>query len=135
MKKCLKTCIICPYIREGKVIEGSNFKWNLNNPLNCHTYNIVYMIECNVTKCKQRYIGESERSLKDRISEHIGYARTKNADKTTGKHFNLPGHTVANLTATILEKVHSDDIFYRKERETFFIRKFNTYYRGLNLRP
>ena len=77
------------------------------------------MIECNVTKCKQRYIGESERSLKDRISEHIGYARTKNADKTTGRHFNLPGHTVANLTETILEKVHSDDIFYRKERETF----------------
>ena len=42
MKKCLKTCRISPYIREGKVIEGNNFKWNLNSPLNCHTYNIVY---------------------------------------------------------------------------------------------
>ena len=89
MKKCLKTCIISPYIREVKVIEGNNFKWNLNSPLNCHTYNIVYMSECKVPKCKQRYIGERERSIKDRISEHIGYARTKNIDKTTGKQFNL----------------------------------------------
>ena len=44
---------------EGKVIEDNNIKLNPNNPLNCHTYNIVYMIEYNVPKCKQRYIGES----------------------------------------------------------------------------
>ena len=93
------------------------------------------MIECNLPRCKQRYIGESERSLRDRISEHIGYVKTMKLDKTTGAHFNLPGHSLANLTATILEKVRSNDIYYRKERETFQIRKFNTFYSGLNLRP
>ena len=35
------------------------------------------MIECNLETCKEKYIGESERTLKDRISEHIGYIRTK----------------------------------------------------------
>ena len=135
MRKCVKSCVICPYVKEGKFIKGNNFKWNLNTPMNCNTENIVYMIECNLPNCKQRYIGESERSLKDRISEHIGYVRTQKLEKTTGEHFNKPGHTSANLRATILEKIHSDDIFYRKEREKYHIRKFNTYYRGLNLRP
>ena len=36
-----------------------------------------------------------------------------------------------HMTTTIIEKV----IFYRKERETYHIRQFNTYYTGLNLRP
>ena len=93
------------------------------------------MIECNLTKCNHKYVGESERSLKDRISEHIGYIKTKNMDKTTGMHFNKPGHSLANMTATVLEKVKSNDIYYRKERETYIIRKFNTFYSGLNLRP
>ena len=63
------------------------------------------MIECNIENCKKRYIGESERTLKDRISEHIGYVRTNKHGTTTGNHFNEAGHSVANLTATVLEKV------------------------------
>ena len=51
------------------------------------------MIECNIPNGKQRYIGESERSLKDRISDHVGYVRTRKIDKSTGQHFNKPGHT------------------------------------------
>ena len=93
------------------------------------------MIECNLDICKKRYVGQSERHLKDRISEHMGYIRNTNITKTTGFHFNLPGHTLANMTVTVLEKVKSEDELYRKERESYFIRKFNTYYRGLNLRP
>ena len=135
MKKCQKGCVICPYVKEGKVIKEHNFTWHLNSPLNCHTKNKTYMIECNLPRCKQRYIGKSERSLRDRISEHIGYVRSKKLDKSTGAHFNLPGHSLANLTATILEKVRSNDIYYRKEREAYQIRKFNTFYSRLNLRP
>ena len=93
------------------------------------------MIECNIENCKKRYIGESERMLKDRISEHVGYIRTKKTNIATGEHFNMPGHSLGNMTVTILEKVESEDIFYRQERETYLIRKFNTFYRGLNLRP
>ena len=50
------------------------------------------------------------------------------------KHFNMPGHSLGNRTVTILENVESEDVFYRKESETYLIRKFNTFYRGLNLR-
>ena len=60
------------------------------------------MIECDISKCKQRYIGESDRKLRDRIGEHIGYVKSKKLDKATGKHFNMPGHSVANKKVTIL---------------------------------
>ena len=93
------------------------------------------MIQCNIPKYNKKYTGESERTLKDRISDHTGYIRTRKLDKATGSHFFQPGHSLANMTTTIIEKVNSEDIFYRKERETYHIRKFYTNYRGLNLRP
>ena len=49
------------------------------------------MIECTKERCKEKYVGETERTIRDRISEHIGYIRTKNASQATGHHFNLPG--------------------------------------------
>ena len=93
------------------------------------------MIECNIDTCKARYIGESERNFSTRILEHIGYIRNKDLSKSTGYHFNLPGHSVANMKAIILEKVKKRDENYRKEREHFMIRKFNTYLNGLNKEP
>ena len=93
------------------------------------------MIECDIPNCKKRYIGGAKRILKDRLSEHIGYIRTRKLENSTGKHFNQPGYSVANMTALVLEQVKYEDIFYRKERETYHNRKVNTYYRGLNLRP
>ena len=93
------------------------------------------MIQCNLEKCKQKYLGESERTLHERMSEHVGYVRTKKISLATGEHCNKPGHSLGNMTVTILEKVKSQDPFYRKERETYYIRKFSTFYRGLHLRP
>jgi hypothetical protein len=98
MKKCKKSCVICPFIKEGKVIKSHNFEWHLNRELDCRTRNIVYMIQCNIPQCSKKYIGESERTLKDRISEHIGYIRTGKLDKATGIHFNQKGHSLANMT-------------------------------------
>ena len=99
------------------------------------------MISCEKDSChqklnsKQRYIGETERSLKDRICEHLGYIRNKNKSQATGYHFNLPGHSQDDFKVTILEKVMKTDPLYRKERESFLIRKVNSYYQGLNRMP
>ena len=81
-----------------------------------------------------QYIGESERSLQHRFSEHKGYATNKHLTKATGAHFNLPGHSVSDMKVTILEKVHSMDPLVRKEREELFIRKFNSKYKRMNNR-
>ena len=81
--------------------------------------------------CNLKYIGESERSIKDIISEHI----TKNKSQATGEHFNLPGHSLHDMEAIGLEIVYKKDILYRKERESYLIRKFNTYRTGINKQP
>ena len=59
---------------------------------------------------------------------HLGYINT-------GEHFNLPGHTKADMKVLVLEKVKYTDPEYRKERESHLIRKFNTFYKGLNKKP
>ena len=80
-------------------------------------------------------MGESERKLRDRISEHKGYINNKNLSQPTGQHFNLPGHSLNNMNVTILEKVKKMDKMYRREREKYHIRKFNTFYEGMNKTP
>ena len=82
-----------------------------------------------------RYIGETRRILKFRLAEHRGYVTTEDLSKATGEHFNAPGHSVSDISIVILEKVRSTDDLYRKEREKYFIRKFNTFYKGLNRQP
>ena len=134
MKKCQK-CIICPYIKECKQIKGKNFSWKINTKITCESHNLIYMIECQKERCQERYIGETERSLKYRISEHIGYINTKNKSKATGHHFNLPGHSLSDLKVTAIEKVKKFNTEYRKERESYLIRKFNTFYQGINWMP
>ena len=39
------------------------------------------------------------------------------------------------MKVMILENIHKSDPEYRKERETYLIRKFNTFHQGLNRKP
>ena len=135
MKKFNK-CIICPYIKEGKSVMGKTIDWKINRSINCTSQkNNIYMIECHKENCNQRYIRETKFDLKTRLSQHLGYINTKKLNQPTGTHFNLPGHSKNNLNATVLEKVKVNNLQYRKEREHFHIRKFQTFYRGMNLKP
>ena len=52
--------------------------------------------------------------------------------EATGEHFNLPGHSLANVSVTALEKVKDNNPLYRMEREEYFITLFNTYHNGIN---
>ena len=106
-------------LKKGRKWKVPNLAGELTRVWIAHNIkkNIIYIIECKKSGCNQRYIGETKNYLKTRISQHIGYVGTKNLEQATGKHFNLPGHTKSNLTATIIEHVKKNDIQYRKERE------------------
>ena len=77
------------------------------------------------------HIGETKRMLKFCFDEHRGYVNNF-FDTATGTHYNLPGHSLADMQLTVLEQTRYKEDAYRKEREEFFIRKFNTVYCGLN---
>ena len=63
------------------------------------------MNECQKDFCKERYIGKTERELRERISEHRGYIYNKKVSMATGEHFNLPGHQLSDMKVTIIDKV------------------------------
>ena len=133
MKKCAKNkCPSCPYVQPGKTFKATatNFTVQLNTKMDCDTRNLCYAITCSVANCKQQYIGQTHRSLKERFREHLRYVDIDR--EATGKHFNLPGHSKSDMTVTVLEKVHSRDVWLREEKESDFIRNCNSFYKGMN---
>ena len=132
MRKCWQDCPTCPYVTEGRDIKINRNKWKINMQFNCSSYNVVYAIICNKDNCNSVYIGETKRMLKFRIADHCGHVLNKRTDKSTGGHFNLPGHSLADLRVTIIEQTKGRSSEYRKQREDYFIRRFDTLYRGLN---
>ena len=112
---------ICIERNECKRNKKKN-TWKLNRKFTCKNFNIVYMIECNKQNCINRYIGETKKSLNHRLAEYRGYIVNKHVDKATGAHYNLLGHSLANLKITVLEQVRYNDSDYRKERERYFIK-------------
>ena len=131
MKKCLG-CPICPFVSTGKWVKSSatNTRIEINQAVNCQTKNVIYCLSCK--KCKKQYVGETDRKLQDRFSEHIGYVKNQKLEKATGYHFNLPGHKMADMEITVLEKVFNPEQKYRKVKETKFIEDLNTKYKGMN---
>jgi hypothetical protein len=139
MFKCGK-CLACSYIKEGKTVAGKTYKgkkfiWKIGREGSCGSSNIIYLLECEKQYCKQKYIGVTHQEFRDRIYQHIGYVRNKQLHKATGEHFNLPGHQIHHMKFTMLEQVKSPDPLYGREREKLLIRKFNTFYDGINKEP
>ena len=111
-----KSCHACPFTKEVKTIKKNNFTWKINTKVNCETRNVVYMIECNLDKCRKRYIGETERQLKERLTEHKTYINNKMLNKPTGEHFNLPGHSISDMEGLVIEQVNNKDPFILEDK-------------------
>ena len=131
MRRCLN-CAACPFVKEGQQVQAtqSKFKIDINVSANCQTTNCIYLLGCK--RCPLQYIGESERSIKERFLEHKGYVTNNNLSKATGSHFNQKGHKIRELEITILEKIFNPEPQFRKQREKMYINKFNTKYKGIN---
>ena len=71
-------------------------------------------------------------SVQFRVAEHRGYVSKGETDKPTGAHFIMPGHSLADLRVSVIEHTRGRGTEYRKEREHYFIRRFDTFYNGMN---
>ena len=112
--------------------------WDINAPLDCNSKDVVYKNACKKCPFWGPYIGETGRRLRDRAQEHRGYINQK-VNNEIGSHFNLPGHSVADLVVTAIEKVHPsrdnkniDQL--RKIRESYWIEKYDAVELGANTR-
>ena len=50
------------------------------------------------------YTGETKKILKYRLVEHGGYVTNAETSQATCEHFNMPGHSLADLLVTIIEQ-------------------------------
>ena len=49
MKRCARQCTACPYILEERNIKiHRRNTWKINKRLDCNSYNVIYMIECQI---------------------------------------------------------------------------------------
>ena len=93
--------------------------------------NVVYCLQCNKENCKQIYVGQTQRTLKERFGEHKTSVR-KEANNAIGGHFNGPGHSIANMNIIALEKVYTPGQATIEKRESLYINKLEAEFRGLN---
>ena len=126
--------MVCPFVKEGKQLQATstNFSKEINQSVNCTTKNVVYLIECNKSNCREQYIGSTDQQFKTRMGQHKGYVNNQKLDKATGFHFSQTNHKLSDMKVSIVEEVHNKDRFYLLEKEKSYIRKFNTKYKGLN---
>jgi hypothetical protein len=105
--------------------------YNIKGVSSCNTKNIVYLITCK--KCQLQYVGETSRTLRERLNEHRSAIKTKNINSPIGIHFNLANHSITDLGIIIIEKITHDNSSLRKNCEKHWQRKLKTIYpHGLN---
>ena len=136
---------ICNNI-ECKICHLSNTDYNLFNNFNlpitipsntnCESKNCIYIITC--IKCNKQYIGETGRSIKTRLKEHL-YLITKNSNNSVNNNHKskyLYNHFSNNhniLTDFKFQIFISNIKHYRNRLESDLIQLFDTIYpNGLN---
>ena len=77
------------------------------------------------------YVGMTTRALHERFTVHRSDIRLKK-QTPVAEHFNLPGHSMEDLTIMIIDQ--EDDVKKLRERERYWIEKLGTKAHGLNQR-
>ena len=86
------------------------------NNMNCNTTNLIYLITC--SKCNKKYVGETRRTLKERLNNHRSDIKLKK-NTAIAIHFNSFQHNVTQLKITPLEIIPEDKNEYRLEMEKY----------------
>lgn len=137
-KKCIgRVCYTCDSLKCSTTFR-SNVKGNhyqIQSNLNCGSSNIIYLVECDL--CGMQYVGETQRTLRNRINQHRSAIRTGKRS-IIALHFQTPGHSFENFKVTPIEQLHNDDDLMtatklRRLREQYWISKLDTAFpNGLN---
>jgi len=117
-------CDVCPFSSDHYYIRfNNNFYLPLCINSNCSSKGIIYILKCNLCS-NVYYIGESGRSVKKRISEHIKDIQKFRAYyiyKNVSYHFNLIGHNYLQHLSFYIFKIDCNDLHTRRYYESMLI--------------
>lgn len=95
-RSCLNNCKICSFIYGSSYIKVNNSVLPMLSNANCDSCNVVYIIMC--TKCTVFYVGETSKSLRIRISQHLNgikrFVPYFNMENEVAYHFRRVGHVI-----------------------------------------
>lgn len=117
------TCKICIRIERERVYDTSKVRSFTPVPsAKCSTRNVVYCLLC--IKCdKTVYVGETERSVKERFTEHLRDVRL-HADKPINRHFH--DHEESDVKISVLKALYDNTKEYRLLHEEQWIKRLDT---------
>ena len=133
-KDCGQMCSLCPFTCDAT--EHTNPKtgqsWKINTMLDCKSINVIYKIWC--IRCTFVYMGETQRRLQDRATQHRGYV-ARDEDHPVGEHFNSKGHSMSDMRFVAIEQVRPiGDTLLRRQRERLWINNYDSIESGGNRR-
>ncbi|PIK47905.1 hypothetical protein BSL78_15235 [Apostichopus japonicus] len=108
--KCDRTsrCIVCSHhIVESNSITSHSMQLThkTKGHITCTTTNVIYLISCRV--CGIQYVGETKTTLKKRFYGHRSTVNTMKTETPVGEHFNLPNHTINDMSLQGIESLGS----------------------------
>ena len=136
-------CKVCKTLLQTNIPELIDFNLINNSSVpfkqffaNCNTTHLIYLIICQ--NCSIKYIGQTQRTLRERIGEHIReieHNKSKNQTKNLIiDHFNNGSCSIQHFKCTILEQNISNS-YIRLLKEAYYIQLFNTTTpNGLNIK-
>ena len=115
-------CATCQHFNTQNFFESTTTKarYRIRQSFTCSSKNVIYLITCN--KCKKQYVGQTTKSLKERINHHRSSIHTKQK-RYISVHFNFPDHNLKNLTVQIIDTTTSEKLSLL---EKFWIKKLQT---------
>ncbi|PIK60735.1 hypothetical protein BSL78_02299 [Apostichopus japonicus] len=118
-------CIICSHlIVDSNSITGHSMQLthNTKGHITCTTTNVIYLISCRV--CGVQY-DETKTTLKKRFYCHRSTVNTMKTETPVGEHFNLPNHTINDMSLQRIESLSSRP-YIRISRERLWMQRLRT---------
>ena len=124
-------CHTCEYITPLNNIRGPKSTFTIRDHFTCVSENLVYCISCR--RCSHIYIGETGRSLRCRIGEHLRSIRNNTPGFPVAQHFNSAGHSITDVQVRGMRLCRGPNIL-RKQMEMKLIFQLGTVQpHGLNI--
>ena len=87
-------CRTCQHVSFSLTVNGPNCTINIKEHFSCHSSNLVYCLSCR--RCPALYIGETGRTLRERLGEHLRSTEKKSPVFPVAEHFNGLDHTLSD---------------------------------------
>ncbi len=128
-KPCKESlCTACYFFSEKSYFKLNNISIPVMNNCNCKSVNCIYIISC--LFCDAFYIGETCRSLEERLYNHLYNIRKfipiHKEFSEIAAHFNLFGHNYYHHLRISIFACNISDTFKRKQIESELIHIFLT---------